>query len=88
MAALAKSGLTQQDFSAKVGVAGINLNHWRDLLPKRMPVKKAQFKTIALEPEASASGLCLRAPGGIVLDGLSIASAAELIAALASRSAC
>lgn len=89
MAALSTSGLTQRDFAAKVGVPHGSFANWQDLAPPR-PAKRPTpgFKAIALEPEATAVGLCLRAPGGIVLENLSVAAAAELIAALTARSPC
>lgn len=90
MTALPASGMSNKDFAAKIGVSHANLCYWRDSQPP--PTKRAStggFKAISVETEATpATGICLRGPGGVVIEGLSLAAAAELIAALSGRSSC
>ena len=85
MAALAGSGLTHGAFAEKAGVAICNLAKWKNLAP-RPKRTTAAFKAIFVEPEAKHQGLSLKAPGGVVIEGLSVSSAAELLAALCGRS--
>lgn len=89
MAALPKSGLTHKDFAERIGVPGANLCHWRehrDALSAVAGVSK--FKELVIEADRSSERLSLRAPGGVVIEGLSIAAAADLLIALAARSGC
>lgn len=92
MAAYAASGLTKEAFAEKVGVPSANLSNWRKLAPKREPRRSTGlFRAVAVEPDASSSAsatLSLRVPGGAVIEGLSIATAAELIAVLSGRPPC
>lgn len=89
MASLATSGMTRKDFAAKVGLPGPNLSNWRKFAPKARPKRVPErFRALAVEPEGSPEMLSLRAPGGVVVEGLTVATAVELIAALAGRPAC
>ena len=89
MAALPKSGLTHKEFAERVGVPAANLCHWREhrgALPSVAAVSR--FKELVIEADRSSERLILRAPGGAVIEGLSIADAADLLIALAARSPC
>ena len=91
MAALAASQMTHKAFAERLGISGMNLCHWRELAPKRAAKKrqKASFKKIILEPESVDPGsLCMRMPNGAVLEGLSVATAAELITSLSRGAPC
>lgn len=87
--ALAASGLTHDDFAAKVGVPSSCLSNWKKQAVARAPRQLApSFKTIAVEPETRVTNLSLRAPGGVVIEGLTVSAVAELLAALTERSSC
>ncbi len=89
MTALASSGLTHKDFAEQVGLPEANLCHWRDFGPAPATVAAGgSFKSIVVEPERPSNYLSLRAPGGVVVEGLTIDAAADLIAALAVRASC
>jgi transposase-like protein len=95
MAAFSASDLTHKEFAERVGVSDANLCYWRNMAPKRVAKGPSAaksptvaFKPLIIEPEAVSTGLTLRAPGGVVLEGLSVETAAALIGALAARSSC
>jgi hypothetical protein len=89
MAEYAASGLTKEAFAEKVGVSGSNLSNWRKLSPRQQRGRTAaSFRAVEVESEAAPAALSLRGPGGVVIEGLSIRTAAELIAALSGSVPC
>ena len=90
MSALASSDLSRRDFASRIGLAAVNLEHWRGFAPKRKSGGPAasQFKNITVEADRSSARLSVRAPGGVIVDGLTVDAVADLIAALAARSSC
>ena len=88
IAALIESGLSARAFSDRVGVSEVNLVRWRSEGVGKCGAGDGAFKKITVEGEeakAAPASLVLRAPGGVVIEGLSISAAKELLVALTAR---
>lgn len=84
---LSASDLSSDAFAEKIGVPNGTIASWKASASKS-PAKwrPSAFKTIAVEPATKpATMVSLRTPDGVVVEGLSIAAAADLIAALSGR---
>jgi transposase-like protein len=87
--ALAQSGLRQKTFADRLGMSVANLAKWHARAPRaKAQSKTAAFKRVIATESSATAVFSLRAPGGVVLEGLTAEAAADLIAALARRPTC
>jgi hypothetical protein len=90
MAALASSGLSMGEFAGRVGISDGNLARWKGEAETMSPrMRRDAFKTIEVaDPAPSTSGLTLRGPSGLVIEGLTLDECAALLRAVGGGSGC